>query len=148
MLPGDFLLHGFPDPHGNLETAAKAGVFRHGFQSFPCLRREDHPRWGEQICIGFTVTPADASSNLVKLCQSETVGTIDDQRIHIWNIQSRLDNHGTDEDIIPVAQELLHDGLQFPFSHLAVSDSDTNIREQTLDHFLDGENTFTRLWRK
>ena len=57
---------------------------------------------------------------LIKLRQAEPVSPVNNQRINIRHIQSRLNNSGAYQDIALAAAEVCHHLLKPDFGHLPV----------------------------
>ena len=76
------------------------------------------------------------TTQLVQIAQTETVGVIDDYRIHIRNIHSALDNRSCHQDIEIVIDKVHNGLLQLDRFHLSVRNRNTCIRAQTHKHTL------------
>src|SRR5205823_7472888 len=72
------------------------------------------------------VGAADAAADLVELGEAEGVGALDDQRVRLWDVDSRLDDRGGDEHVRVPAQEGVHPLLELLLAHLAVSDEEAD----------------------
>ncbi len=67
---------------------------------------------------------ADATAELVELCQSEVVGSVDDHRVGVGYIEAVLDDGGGDQHLDLAAYEIGHHPLELALRHLAVCDLD------------------------
>ena len=68
------------------------------------------------------VAAADSATDLVELAQPELVGALDDQRVRLRDVETRLDDRRRDEHVGVARQELQHLVLELALGHLAVRD--------------------------
>ena len=68
-------------------------------------------RMGE-VCVGLIGGATDAASELVHLREAEAIGTVDDHRVDVRDVDAGLDDGGADEDVELALGELRHDLLQ------------------------------------
>ena len=73
----------------------------------------------------------DAPAQLVELRETEAVRPVDDDRVDIGYIQTRLDDHTADQDVDLPLEELHHHGLKLALRHLAVAHVDDEPREKS-----------------
>ena len=66
---------------------------------------------------------ADAAAELVELAEAELVGLVDDDGVHVRDVEAGLDDRGADEDVRPAVREVVHDVGQLVLVHLAVADA-------------------------
>ena len=99
----------------------------HGIRTHRLAMRHD------QVGICTMVRSANPSAQLVQLCESELVGTIDDDRIGVRNVDSRFDDRGTYEDIAASMVEIEHDVFEILLAHLSVSEFDSGLRHEPGD---------------
>jgi len=50
----------------------------------------------------------NASTQLIQIRQTETIGAIDDNRVGVWNIQAAFDDGGADQNIDFSADRSMH----------------------------------------
>ena len=74
----------------------------------------------EQITPGTTTAAANATTQLIELCEAEAIGAINDDRVRVRNVETRFDDGGADEDLRFAAHELTHHALQCALLHLPV----------------------------
>ena len=73
---------------------------------------------------------ADPAAQLVELRQTEFVGAVDDNRIGVGKIETRLDDRRANQDLGLVVEKIDHDFFQFFGPHLAMRDGDFRFRNQ------------------
>ena len=61
------------------------------------------------------------------LTEAEQVGAFDDQRVHRRHVDARLDDRGAHQHVVLAVPEVLHDGFERAFVHLAVGDRDARL---------------------
>ncbi len=76
--------------------------------------------WRDQDALRFLRAAADASAKLMKLCEAEAVGMLDDHHGGVRNVDADFDYSGGDQDLDFVAAKLLHDGIFFVIFQAAV----------------------------
>src|SRR5579875_3920101 len=86
----------------------------------------------EKIGVSAVVAAADAATKLIELGQAERIGAVDDDGIHVRDVDARLDDGGADEHIVLVLDEGEHNLLQLALVHLAVPDDDPRLRHDLL----------------
>ena len=69
----------------------------------------------------------------MELGQTEGVGTINDERVRVGDVQAGLDDGRAHEDIKLVVPEVLDDGLELVLVHLAVSGAHARLGDQLGD---------------
>jgi hypothetical protein len=95
----------------------------------------------EEVAARPTVGASDASAQLVELCQPERIGSIDEHRIGVGNIETGLDDHRRHQYVDLAVDEASHYVLEIALAHLAVSDTDSCARNHMADvlrHPIDG----------
>ena len=103
-------------------------------------RREPRPRLGGQLVgVGIEevrerggVGAADAAADLVQLGEAEHVGSLDDQRVRLRDVDPRLDDRRRDEHVGVAAQERVHPLLELLLAHLPVRDEEAETRAELL----------------
>ncbi len=89
------------------------------------------PAVGE-IGVGPPGAAADAAPDLVELGQPHLVRVLDDERVHVGDVDAGLDDGGADQDVRLPVHHGLHDGGQLLLRHLPVAGDDTDLRPQHL----------------
>ena len=74
----------------------------------------------EQVRVRAPRRAADPPAQLVELRQPERVGAVDDDRVHVRDVEARLDDRRADEDVGGAVGELEHHLLELALGHLAV----------------------------
>ena len=100
---------------GNFETVGGAD---HGFETSASFIGEARGR--NEDAGGFLRAAADASAQLVKLGEAETLGMFDDHDGGVGNVDANFDDGGGDEDLHFIAAETLHDIVFFFAGEAAV----------------------------
>ena len=86
------------------------------------------------------VGAADPAADLVELAEAEGVGALDDQRVGLRDVDSRLDDRRRDENVGVPRQEGVHALLQLVLAHLPVGDEEPQPRAELtelLAHLVD-----------
>ncbi len=117
----------FEVERGDAESGAEFAEFFHGGEAFAGDVGESFFGRNEQIGVGALVGAADAAAELIELGEAEAVGAIDEDGVGARDVEAVFDDGGGDEDVGFVANELEHDGFEFFFAHLAVSDDDAGF---------------------
>ena len=87
----------------------------------------------QQIGVSALVGAAHSPAKLIQLGKAESVRAIDQNRVGARNVQAVFDDGGGHQDVGFVANKLQHDGFQFFFAHLAVSDDHAGLGHQLGD---------------
>ena len=87
----------------------------------------------EEVRVGAFAASPHAPAQLVELGQTEGVGTINDERVRVGDVQAGLDDGRAHEDIKLVVPEVLDDGLELVLVHLAVSGAHARLGDQLGD---------------
>ena len=98
----------------------------------PLLRRLSQAprRRHHQVAVRPPRAPAHAPTKLVQLRQPQRIRPVDDQRVHIRNIQPRLDDSRAHQHIQLPLRELQHHILKIALVHLPVPHAHTRLRHQ------------------
>ena len=75
----------------------------------------------------------DASSELIELRETQTIGAIDDDRVGVRNVETRLDDGRRHEDVELAVHEVDHDALEPLLLHLTVPHDDARLGHELLD---------------
>ena len=78
--------------HGKIETAAQVGEGLQSFQAAACLRCHRAAWRSQQIAEGLAVATAHSATHLMQVGQPEMIGTVDDDRVGIGNVNTVLHN--------------------------------------------------------
>ncbi len=70
----------------------------------------------------------DATPQLVQGRKPEAVGAVDDDRVCSRHVESRFHDRRAQEYIEAPMVEIVHDLLEFPLRHLAVTDAYRRLR--------------------
>src|SRR5437867_9911147 len=76
------------------------------------------------------LVPANASAQLIKVAQPETIGAVDDDGVGVWDIKAALDNRSREQHICFAVDESGHHFLKLIAVHLAVTHHDAGVRQQ------------------
>ena len=98
----------FKIAHGDSETGSKLGKFTNGAEALFCLFREHFVWTYGEISIGLTVASANASSQLIKLAETEPICVKDNQRVCTGHVQTAFDNGCTEKHVIIAAVKVHH----------------------------------------
>src|SRR6266540_595683 len=91
----------------------------------------------EEIRVRGHVGSADAPTDLVQLREAELIGALDDERVRLRDVETRLDDRRRDKHVRVSAQEGVHLLLELPLAHLAVCDEEAKVRRQLTQLLLD-----------
>ena len=120
-------------PHGDLYAAAKLRIFPDGLQPlFRHLRQHAVPAV-HQECGGRPGRSSHAPAQLIQLAQAKAVRVVDDDGIHVGDIQAGLYDSRRHQHVRLAAHEFQHDLLQFPLLHLPVGKDHVRVRHQRLN---------------
>src|SRR5688572_8739841 len=89
-------------------------------EPLPRLVAHPLPAPVQQVRVGPSRGAADATPELVQLRQPERVGPVDDDRVRVRDVETRLDDRRADEDVRRAGREREHDLLELALRHLAV----------------------------
>ena len=106
--------------HGDSESGPQFAGFQNSFKSLLGRQREANMLIVEEIRVSLVDGSPDSSTKLVELRQAKAIGLIDDDRVHVGNIQTTLDDSCANQDIILTGRELKHHAPQLALIHLAV----------------------------
>ena len=69
----------------------------------------------------------------MQLAETETVGAVDDERVHRRHVDARLDDRRAHEHVVLAFPEVEHDLLERAFVHLSVRDRDAGLGHELAD---------------
>ena len=133
----------FQVAHGDFEAAAQHGVLLDGADPFPGVGEQTGVARQQQVGIRLMLVTANASAQLIKVAQTETVGAIDDQGVRVRNIEAAFDDRRGQQHIGIAVDEFRHHFLQIVTVHLAVADDDARVGDEgseLLRHRFDGHH--------
>src|SRR5690606_12933463 len=107
----------FEVAHGDAKAGAELVVLAHRGESLAGDFKQARVAVEEEIRVGLMLEPADASAELVKLRKTEAVGTFDDDRVAVGDIEAALDDRGADQHVIAAGHELGHFALKVAGVH-------------------------------
>ncbi len=84
----------------------------------------------DEVAEGALMRAPDAAAKLIKLGEPEVVGSVDDHRVGVGDIETVLDDGGGDQNLRVAPQEFDHRPFQLTLGHLAVSDGNTLVWDQ------------------
>jgi hypothetical protein len=102
------------------EAGAKVFQGLDCLKTLPGVRRQRSSRRGDQVCECLVVGTPDPATQLVQLCKSESVCSIDQNRIRVRYIEATLDYRGANKDMETSMIEVEHDLFEIALAHLAV----------------------------
>ena len=115
---------------GQGEASAEVIRCLDGFQALMCVGRHLLGRRGQQVGIGLVVGTSHAAAQLVELCQAEFVGTLNNDGVGARDIDPRLDNGRTNENIEASVIEIGHHLFELALGHLPVGEADAGLGDQ------------------
>ena len=86
-------------------------------------------RFGEEQAVALVGAASDASAELVKLGEAETVGGFDHHNGGVGDVYADLDDGGGDEDVEVAVVESGHDGVLPAGGHPSVEEADAEVGE-------------------
>ena len=119
--------------HRDREAGAELGVVGERREPCPGLLGQLRSLGEEQVRVRRDVRPADAATDLVELREPEQVGPLDDERVRLRYVETRLDDRRRDEHVGIASEELHHPALELLLPHLAVGDEDPKARAELLE---------------
>lgn len=73
------------------------------------------------ISVSLVIRPADSSAQLIQLSQTrKSIAAVDNERVRIFYVQSRLDNSRRDEDIEFLREKAFHNMLELMTAHFTM----------------------------
>ena len=84
----------------------------------------------EQVGVGPPRRSPDPPAQLVELGEPERVGVVDDDRVHVRDVEAGLDDRRADQDVGLARREVEHHLLEGSLVHLAVADDDPGLGQQ------------------
>ena len=84
----------------------------------------------DQVAVRPAVAAADAAAQLVELRETELTRAVDDDRVHVRDVEAGLDDRRADEHIVLGVGELDHDPLEPALVHLTVRDDEARVRHE------------------
>src|SRR2546430_10535121 len=76
----------------------------------------------EEVGVRSPARASNTPTELIELRQAEAVGALDDDRVDVRDVETRLDDGGAYEDVILARLEVDHHRRQLVFRHLSVAD--------------------------
>ena len=73
--------------------------------------------------------PAHTPAELVELRQTQPVGVLDDERVHVRQVDARLDDRGTHEHLHLALRHALHNRAELLLVHFAVRHGDLHLAQ-------------------
>ena len=119
--------------HRQLESRTELRELADSCEPFACDLRQDFARLIHEVSVSQPVRPAYSSSQLVQLCQSESVGVEDYHRIGIRDVDPVLDDRCRNENVGPSFDKIKHRVLECLLAHPPVAYSRDRIRHEALD---------------
>ena len=98
-----------------------------GVDSFARRAYGHHLARQQKVRISLVLRAAHPPAKLIQIGQSETIGTINDDRVGVRDIESALDDRRADQHIDLARDETLHDRFQFVGMHLAMAKLDSRL---------------------
>ena len=126
--------------HGHVETGAERRVLRDRGEPVVGLLGHRLGRVVQEVGVRAFTSTADAAAQLMKLAQAETVGMVDDQRVRVGYVKTRLDDRGAHEHVDVTMPEVADDLVKLLLTHLAVGDADVRFGHQRMDLVGDGRD--------
>ena len=83
--------------------------------------------------MGPHVGAAYSPAQLIEVCQSERVGSFDDNGVCPWYVETRFDNAGAHQHIALPRDEIEHHLFQIPISHLPVCHGHPSFGHEVLE---------------
>ncbi len=108
-------------PHGDLESGAELHVLLDGRQALGGDFRENLARAVGHVCVCPAGAAPDTAPDLVELGQPHLVRVLNDQGVHVGDVNAGLDDGGTHQDLSLPLHHLLHDGTELLLVHAAVA---------------------------
>jgi hypothetical protein len=89
----------------------------------------------QQVAEGPAVSASHAPPQLVELRQPELGRVVNDHGVRVGDVETRLHDHGRDEDVHLPRHEPPHHAVEIPLPHLAVAHRHARPRRQRSDPF-------------
>src|SRR3984957_1491205 len=126
---------------GDFKSRTEVGKFFERGEAATRDRRQFDVRRKHEIGVSAAIGTANAAPELVKLRESEAVGTVDQDRVAERNVEAVLDDRGRNQNVGFVVHEFQHHFFKFTFRHLPVADDDPGCGDENLElgrYFEDG----------
>ena len=119
--------------HRHVESGAERRVLRDRRQAVVRLLGQRLGRIVQEVCVRALAAAADAPAQLVQLREAEAVGSVDDQRVRVGDIQTGLDDRRAHEHVDVAMPEVADDLVELLLPHLAVRDADARLGHELVD---------------
>ena len=123
----------FEVAHGNFETTAEGRVVANRAQTFEGRFTQRLVGGVKQVGVRALATSTNASTQLMELTQAESIGAVDNHRVHRRQVDAGLDDCRADQHVKASLPKVNHHSLECAFIHLAVRDNDASIGHQLSD---------------
>src|SRR5262245_9530854 len=121
-----------------MEAGAEFAKLLEGFDALTgCLGKQEVPR-NKQVRIRLVHAPSNASTQLIELGETKRLRVVDDDGIGGGDIEARLNDCGTQQQVKAALQKLQHHGFQPPLRHLPVGHADATLRDKPEEQSLHG----------
>ena len=119
-------------PHGDFEAGPELHVLLDGGEALGGDLREDLPPPEGHVGVGPPGAAPDAPPDLVELAESHLVRVLNNQCIHIGDVNAGLNDGGAHQYLRLPVHHALHGGADLLLVHLPVADDDPHLRPQEL----------------
>ena len=116
--------------HGHRHTGTKVGVGRDCLQALVGGLSEGVVRRIQEVGVRTLAATADASTELVKLAETERVRLLHNQGVCVRDVEPGLDDRRTHKNVVSVLVIVDNHLLELLFAHLAVCDRDARFGYQ------------------
>lgn len=116
--------------HSKVEPAPQFFKRLNGFKALLGLLGGRPRGWRQEVRISLMVASTHTTAQLMKLCESQLVSTLHDNRVGGRHVNPRFDNRRAKEQVVALLIELTHDVFEFSFAHLTVCNGNTRFRNQ------------------
>ena len=123
--------------HGDAEAGVELRKLADGAQALFGDLAQLAPAPERQVRARAPVRAAHAPAQLVQLGKAHAVGVLDDEGIHVRNVDAGLDDGRADQDLRLARDHALHDRRELLLVHLAVR----HIYDRAVEHLRDAQGS-------
>ena len=120
--------------HGNIKSASKFGECFDSLQPAPRIGSEQAHFRRKQVTISSAITAPYPAPELMQIAQTKFMGTINNDSIHIRDINAGLDDGSGNQYIVFIINKIDNNFLELLGRHLPVTNRYAAARHQSFDH--------------
>src|SRR5205085_9774487 len=124
-------------PQRDLESLAQLVKAGDDVEAFVCAFGQRAARVVKKVGVSPPPRAAHAAAQLIELSKTETIRALDQYRVHVGDVETRLDDGRADQHVVLGSLEVDHHVGKLVFRHLPVTYGHARLRHQPA-HALSG----------